>query len=101
MRRFLARAVVLVIGGCAAFTGGVGHVIADVVVPTRAGEVSVALDGERALTLPFPAQHIAVHWWGHPEAVVEVAIGGAPFVDAGRDEVGEHRGNGETYGALL
>ena len=83
-----------------------GPLQAQVVVKTKAGEVSAHVDGSAVLTLPFAARDIALHWSGHPDAVVTVATStdGVRFgdaEDAGRDEVGEQRGNGETYGAIL
>ncbi len=83
-----------------------GKVQAQVVVRTRAGEVSRPVNGSAVLALPFPAGHLAVHWAGNPEAVVSIATGtdGVTFgaaTDVERDEVGEQRGNGETYGAVL
>jgi N-acetylmuramoyl-L-alanine amidase/Fibronectin type III domain len=85
---------------------GARVVDARVVVHTRAGEVSAPVHGSAVLELPFTAEHAAVHWAGNPSAVVSVAFSGdglnfGPAVDVSRDEVGEHRGNGETYGAIL
>lgn len=60
----------------------------------------------RTVDLGTPAHDVAVHWRGSPGAEVTVRLGhpGGPLgaaVDAGRDEVGEHRGDGRTYGALI
>lgn len=57
-------------------------------------------------TLPFPARNVAVYWRGHPDARVTVAFSrdGTHFGrarDVGRDEVGEARDDGMTYGAML
>ncbi|MFM8303634.1 MAG: N-acetylmuramoyl-L-alanine amidase [Actinomycetota bacterium] len=70
------------------------------------GEVRGPLDGTELRALPFPAHHVALYWPGSPDAVVrvELSVDGVsfgPVIDAGRDEVGRHRGNGETYGALI
>lgn len=83
-----------------------GPVEARVVVKTRAGEVSRPVDGTAVMELPFAAGHVALRWVGNPEAEVTVAtatdgVDFGPATDAGRDEVGEHRRNGETYGAVL
>jgi hypothetical protein len=56
--------------------------------------------------LAFPATHVAIHWDGHPNAEVKVSFSrdGNSFgetVSAERDEVGEHRQDGRTYGAVL
>jgi hypothetical protein len=82
------------------------RVDAKVVVHTRAGEVSAPVNGAAVLELPFTAEHAAVHWAGNPNAVVSVAFSRdgsnfGPAFDVSRDEVGEQRGNGETYGAIL
>ena len=82
-------------------------VLARVVVKTRAAEVHTPVIGPATVALPFPAGHVAVHWAGNPQASVTIALstdGGAtygPASDVGRDEVGEHRGDGEAYGAIL
>ena len=75
-------------------------------VSVRADEVHLALDRSRTVELDFPAQHAAVYWRGHPGAAVQVAfsVDGETYGawrDAGRDEVGEQRGDGTTYGAVL
>ena len=76
------------------------------VVPVRASEVSVTLDRIRTVALDEPAQHVALYWRGNPQARVSVAFSrdGEAFgraVDAGRDEVGEQRRDGTTYGSVL
>lgn len=71
-----------------------------------ANELHGSVQRERTFPLTFPASHVAVHWAGEAEAQVWVAFSadgrtfGVP-VSAGRDEVGEGRANGETYGAVL
>lgn len=58
------------------------------------------------LSVSGPVRDVAVHWRGAPDATVTISLStdgidyAAP-VDVGRDEVGEGRGNGRTYGALL
>ncbi|HUG31166.1 MAG TPA: fibronectin type III domain-containing protein [Candidatus Limnocylindria bacterium] len=76
--------------------------------PIRVGarEVAVALDRERVVALPIEASHVALHWRGQHEAAVTVAFSadGVAFGPAGQvehDEVGEQRGNGETYGSVI
>ncbi len=56
--------------------------------------------------LRFAADHVGLYWFGHPDATVTVAFSrdGVHFgrtLDVGRDEVGEQRANGVTYGAVL
>jgi hypothetical protein len=47
-----------------------------------------------------------VHWAGNPNAQVRIEFSAdgivfGPSIDVGRDEIGEQRRNGETYGAVL
>lgn len=57
------------------------------------------------IRLAQPAANVVAYWRGHPDAHVTLALSddgthfGAP-VAAGRDEIGQQRGNGTTYGAL-
>ena len=72
---------------------------------TAATEVGIELIRERVVKLPIAASHVALHWRGNPDAKVTIAFGdgssfGAPMV-VERDEVGEQRRNGETYGEVL
>ncbi|MDQ3879496.1 MAG: N-acetylmuramoyl-L-alanine amidase [Chloroflexota bacterium] len=74
--------------------------------PTRAAEVSRAVDRTAVFELPLAASHVAVHWAGRPEAQLTVAfsVDGTSFgspVAVERDEMGEQRRNGETYGAVV
>ena len=93
MRLRLALVAVLV-GAGVAFVPST-TVQARTVIPVRAANIVTSVTTQRTVTLPFPAHHVAVHWRGHPEAVV--ATNG---IDVGRDEVGEQRDDGETYGAV-
>ena len=74
-------------------------------VRVTARDVSVALERQQVVELPIRASHVAIHWRGQPDAVLTVAFS-ADGVDFGppdpveRDEVGEQRGNGETYGTV-
>jgi N-acetylmuramoyl-L-alanine amidase/Fibronectin type III domain len=58
------------------------------------------------VALTRPATSVATYWQGNADARVTVAFSsdgvhfGTPH-SAGRDEMGEHRKNGTTYGALL
>lgn len=81
-------------------------VSAEVTVQTRAEEVCGPATGMQIRRLPFPASHVALHWDGHPDATVRAALSadGKTFgdmADVERDEVGEQRRDGRTYGALL
>lgn len=82
------------------------QVQAQAVVHTLARELTGPLSGVERRVLPFPAGHVAVHWDGDPDAKVTVAFSTdgtrfGPSVDAERDEVGEQRLDGQTYGAIL
>ena len=61
---------------------------------------------ERTMLLGSPARDLAVHWLGSPQARVLLSLSNdgehfGSWVEAGRDEVGEHTRNGRTYGALV
>src|SRR5205807_6748357 len=71
-------------------------------------EVSTPTTSGAPVTVPlaFAARDVALHWAGAPDARVRVAFSTdgkayGPAADAGRDEVGEQRANGRTYGLLL
>ncbi|MDQ2965533.1 MAG: hypothetical protein M3R57_06765, partial [Chloroflexota bacterium] len=75
-------------------------------IRVAAGEVSVALERQRVVELPIEASHVALHWRGQHDAALTVAFsaegvafGASSAVE--HDEVGEQRGNGETYGAVI
>ena len=83
-------------------------------LPTAAGgpvrivarDVTTSVDATRLVALPIRASHVAVHWRGAVDADVTIALSGDGVVFARpmrveRDEVGEARGNGETYGAVV
>ncbi len=77
----------------------------DTVVRPHTQDQRVSMDRAAVVALDAAADHVAVHWRGHPGADVTVAFShdGARFgtpVPAGRDEIGEGRGDGTTYGAL-
>jgi N-acetylmuramoyl-L-alanine amidase len=74
-------------------------------VPTAAEQVTTSVTGERVVKLTAPAGHVAAYWNGSPRARVTLAFStdGTQFsdpIDAGRDELGEQRANGVTYGAV-
>ena len=75
-------------------------------VPTRAEEVTATVIDVKTFTLARPAEHVAAYWQGRENARVTLAFStdGANFgppVDAGRDDAGDGRQNGLTYGAVL
>lgn len=74
-------------------------------VDVVAREVDVAVDRERTVEIPIAASHVALHWRGQHDATVTAAFSadGRTFGPASvvtHDEVGEGRGNGETYGTV-
>jgi hypothetical protein len=84
------------------------QVEADDIVHPHATEVSAPATSGAPVTvaLAFAARDVALHWAGAPAARVQVAFSAngkayGPPADAGRDEVGEQRANGRTYGLLL
>ena len=75
-------------------------------VATRSEEVVRSVTAATTVALARPATSIATYWQGNADAHVTVAFSsdgvhfGTPQ-SAGRDEMGEQRKNGTTYGALL
>ena len=104
-RSLLAALLALVVSLLVAFPPGTSSAL-ERVVPVRAQEVRVAVEGGRTVTLDEPAQHLALYWRGNSQARVTLAfsVDGetfGPARGAGRDEVGEQRRDGTTYGAVL
>jgi N-acetylmuramoyl-L-alanine amidase-like protein/fibronectin type III domain protein len=75
-------------------------------VATRSERVVRSVTAATTVALIRPATSVATYWRGNSDARVTVAFSsdgvhfGAPH-SAGRDEMGEQRKNGTTYGALL
>jgi N-acetylmuramoyl-L-alanine amidase/Fibronectin type III domain len=75
-------------------------------VATRAERVVRSLTTATTVALSRPTTSVATYWQGNADALVTVAFSadgvhfGTPQ-SAGRDEMGEQRRNGTTYGALL
>jgi hypothetical protein len=75
-------------------------------VATRSERVVRSVTGEATVALTRPARSVAAYWKGNADARVTLAFSsdgvhfGTPQ-SAGRDEMGEQRKNGTTYGALL
>ena len=98
--------VAILVASLAVATSPAAHVEARGPVRVAAAELHGSLDRERTFALPIPASHVAVHWAGQAAAQVTVAFSrdGQTFglpIAVERDEVGEGRRNGETYGNLL
>jgi hypothetical protein len=73
---------------------------------TGARQLSSPVFGVKTFGLGRGATHIAVHWRGNSTALVRVALSrdGRRFARPRAvvlDELGEQRGNGETYGAVM
>jgi hypothetical protein len=75
-------------------------------VATRSERVVRSVTGAATVALTQPATSVATYWQGNADAHVTLAFSsdgvhfGTPR-SAGRDEMGEQRKNGTTYGALL
>src|SRR2546430_14775082 len=84
---------------------GSPRVYASVRIKTRAHEEERDVDHDSIFALPLKASHIAVHWKGNHDALVQVAFDvGAGFGAVSsvlHDEVGEHKNDGRTYGAVM
>ena len=75
-------------------------------VKVRASELTAPLHGSHDFTLPSGTTHIAIHWPGQPDAMLEAALSadGTTFgepMEVEIDDVGAARENGHTYGALM
>jgi len=75
-------------------------------VATRSERVVHSVTADATVALSRPATSVATYWKGNADARVTLAFSsdgvhfGTPQ-SAGRDEMGEQRKNGTTYGALL
>lgn len=113
MPSFLRRSLLLLLATALAAPVGLASpayaTFRTVSVQTIAAEVHaprLSPGTEQTLLLASPARDLAVHWRGSPEARVLLSLSsdGVHFgarMEAGRDEVGEHKRNGRTYGALV
>ncbi len=107
MRRPALRILLALLALAGAFAVTQVHrVEAGVTVRMVAREVRAPVDRSRTLDLPITATHVALHWRGAPAARVRVAFSrdSAHFgssLPVERDEVGEQRRNGETYGSVM
>lgn len=106
VKRVWTFALLAISCSAAAVTGVGSPADADVSIPIVAKEVRLPLTAPTVVTLPFEAEHVALHWAGDADANVVVTFSrdGKIFsgaTDAGRDELGEQKGDGETYGAVL
>jgi hypothetical protein len=75
-------------------------------VATRSERVVRSITTAATVGLKQPATSVAAYWKGNPDAHVTLAFSSdgvhfGPPQSAGRDEMGEQRKNGTTYGALL
>jgi putative cell wall-binding protein len=75
-------------------------------VKVHASELTSPVDGAHDFALPDGTTHIAIHWPGQPNAVLQAALSvdGTTFpepMEVEIDDVGAARENGHTYGALM
>ena len=75
-------------------------------VKVRASETSHAVNGTQDFSVPSDSTHIAIHWSGHPGAVVTAAFSsdGKAFSAPVPVEIDDGNGGesgGETYGAVM
>ena len=75
-------------------------------VATRSERVKSSVTDTATVALSRPAASVATYWQGNADALVTLAFSAdgvhfGPPQSAGRDEMGEQRKNGTTYGALL
>ena len=75
-------------------------------VKVHASELTAPVHGSHDFALPDGTTHIAIHWPGQPNAVLQAAVSadGTTFAEPMEveiDDVGAARENGHTYGALM
>jgi len=75
-------------------------------ITVHASEATHPVDGAHAFALPAGTTHVAIHWLGHHDAQLSAAFSpdGTTYPDpqpVAHDEVGELRGDGRTYGAVM
>jgi hypothetical protein len=75
-------------------------------IKTRADESFGDVAGEDLRRLPFAASHVAAYWDADHDATVFAAFSSdgvtfGPWLAITHDEVGEHRADGRTYGAVM
>jgi len=69
-------------------------------------EITISVDGQRTVALPFAASHVALHWPGARDARVSIAFAAAegafgPDIPVELDDVAEAPDANETYGFVL
>ncbi len=103
----IARAVAALI--TAVLVAGLAPAVPDLApgpVAIGSSEATEAIDGSRDFSLPPGTTHVAIHWPGHADATVTAAFSadGEVFSEPETvelDEVGEARGDGESYGTVM
>lgn len=103
LRSPLVAALLVLVVLSALLGGGAPGAAASAAAPSECVRTDVT--AATTVTLGQPAGYVAVYWPGAPQARVTVAFSadGVHFgkpLEAGRDEVGEQRAGGTTYGAL-
>ena len=81
------------------------EVYATVEIKTDGHEQEQDVDSLSVYQLPFRASHVALHWDGNHDALIQVAFdtgsGFGPLMPVRHDEVGEQKNDGRTYGAVM
>ncbi|HET6309671.1 MAG TPA: N-acetylmuramoyl-L-alanine amidase, partial [Candidatus Nitrosotalea sp.] len=82
------------------------RVYARVTIKSRTHEQEQSLAGASVYALPFAASHAALFWVGEHDARVTASFSSdgvvfGPPVPVVHDEIGEQRGDGRTYGAVM
>jgi len=108
LNRFLLRPLVAAVAAALVATALGPAAPSDVAGPVKvyATEVTHAVNAVQDFDLPAGTTHVAIHWTGHSNATVFAALSrdGATFPKAAEvelDEVGEAKGDGETYGSVM
>jgi hypothetical protein len=75
-------------------------------VTVVARDIPIDLERQQVVALPFASSDVALHWHGSPDAVVSIELAVEPgafgeSIVLDRDEAGEGRNDGETYGDVI
>ncbi|HTE65220.1 MAG TPA: hypothetical protein VK736_03060, partial [Candidatus Binatia bacterium] len=75
-------------------------------VKVQASQLTAPVAGSHDFAIPGGTTHIAIHWPGEPDAVLQAALSadGTTFAEPMEveiDDVGAGREDGHTYGALM
>lgn len=109
MRRLCVYGMVLVLTGLLAIfvaaPPAYGSTAETDAAAAQAEKITVTVTDVTTVSLTGPAAHVAIYWPGNSDARVDLAFSSngvdfGPPVNAGRDDAGQEREEGVTYGAV-